>query len=71
MLLLIGIALLALQIAEPVSQIPPIADSIGVFVSPITLPLWLTISLALTTAAASMERALRLRYHWALDAVAN
>ncbi|MDL9946904.1 hypothetical protein QSJ19_15170 [Gordonia sp. ABSL11-1] len=70
-LLLIGVALLALQIAEPISQIPPIADSLGIFVSPIALPVWLNIALGVGAAIASMERALRLRYHWLLDAAAN
>jgi hypothetical protein len=70
-LLLTGIALLVVQIAGPISQIPPIADTLGVFVSPVAVPLWLNIILTLGAAVASMERALRLRYHWALDAIAN
>lgn len=71
MLLLIGVTLLVLQIAEPISQVPPIADSIGSFVSPIALPVWLNTTLGIGAALGSMERALRLRYHWLLDAVAN
>lgn len=70
-LVVAGIGLNLLQIAEPVSRIPPIAETVGVFVSPVALPLWLNITLALLAALASTERALRLRYHWLLDAAGN
>jgi hypothetical protein len=70
-MLLIGASVLALQIIEPVSQIPPVASRIGSFVSPIHLPLWLNIALGLGAATASTERALRLRYNWLLDGAAN
>lgn len=68
-MLAIGVALLILQVAEPISQIPPIADSIGAFTSPVQLPLWLNVTLGIGAVAGSLERALRLRYHWLLDAV--
>ncbi|WP_024804275.1 hypothetical protein [Nocardia sp. BMG51109] len=70
-MLLIGAALLAVQIIEPVSAIPPIAESIGSFRSPISLPVWLNIALGLAAALGSTERALRLRYNWLLDGAAN
>jgi hypothetical protein len=70
-MLLIGAGILALQIIEPVSRIPPVAARIGSFESPIHLPLWLNITLGLAAAAASTERALRLRYNWLLDGAAN
>lgn len=70
-MLLVGIALLLLHVGERLSQIPPVADSVGTFVSPLDLPLWLTIALTIAAALASIERALRLRYHWLLDAAAN
>jgi hypothetical protein len=70
-MLLIGAGILALQIIEPVSRIPPVAARIGSFESPIHLPLWLNITLGLAAAAASTERALRLRYNWRLDGAAN
>ncbi|WP_028280833.1 hypothetical protein [Arthrobacter sp. H5] len=70
-LLIIGVVLLLLQIAGPISQIPPIAERIGTFESPLHLPLWLNIALGAGTAVASMERALRLRYSWLLDGVGN
>ncbi|MFF6879557.1 MULTISPECIES: hypothetical protein [unclassified Streptomyces] len=69
--LLVGAALLILQIAEPVSEIPPVAARIGSFDSPLHLPLWLNITLGAAAALGSMERALRLRYSRLLDSVAN
>ncbi|SNT29219.1 hypothetical protein [Rhodococcoides kyotonense] len=68
-MLVVGVALLILQVAEPISRIPPIADSIGTFTSPIDLPLWLNIALGAGAVIGSVERSLRLRYHWLLDAV--
>ncbi|WP_246482900.1 hypothetical protein [Brachybacterium halotolerans] len=69
--LLVGVALLLQQIAVPVLRIPPIAERIGHVEPLVVLPLWLNITLGLTTAAASTERALRLRFHWLLDAAGN
>lgn len=69
-MLLIGVVLLLLQIAEPISQTPPVAERIGTFESPVDLPLWLNITLGLGAALGSAERALRLRYSW-LDSAGN
>lgn len=69
--LLIGVALLLQQIAVPILQIPPIAEQIGPVEPLIDLPVWLTITLGVAAALASTERALRLRYHWLLDAAGN
>ena len=55
------------QLAEQITSIPPVAERIGTFESPITLPSWLNIGLVVATVLASTERALRLRYHWLLD----
>lgn len=55
------------QVVEQISQIPPIAENVGSFTSPIQLPAWLNVSLVVVTLVASTERALRLRYHWLLD----
>ncbi|MGJ9425926.1 hypothetical protein ACHABX_08800 [Nesterenkonia halotolerans] len=71
LLLLTGIGLNLLQIAEPISQIPPIAQSIGTFESPIHLPLWLNLTLGFGALLASMERALRMQYNPLLDKVGN
>lgn len=55
------------QIIEQITQIPPIAQRSGTFISPFHLPAWANISLLLATTVASTERALRLRYNWLLD----
>jgi hypothetical protein len=62
LMLLIGVGLNLLQLAEPISQIPAIADSIGRFESPVHLPIWINFGLAVGAALASTERAFRLRY---------
>ncbi|MFI6741232.1 hypothetical protein ACIBI9_50665 [Nonomuraea sp. NPDC050451] len=62
LMLLIGVGLNLLQLAEPVSRIPPIAESIGRFESPVHLPIWLNFALAVGAILGSTERALRLRY---------
>jgi len=71
LMLVIGIGLNLLQIADPISQIPPVAESIGTFESPIQLPLWLNLALGAGAVLASMERALRLRYTPLLDMAGN
>jgi hypothetical protein len=68
--LVIGTVLLLVQLAEPISAIPPIADGIGTFDSPVHLPLWLNVGLGFGALAASSDRALRLRYTW-LDSAGN
>ncbi|WP_440072499.1 hypothetical protein [Streptosporangium sp. OZ121] len=62
LMLLIGVGLNLLQLAEPVSRIPPIAESIGRFESPVHLSIWLNFALAVGAILGSTERALRLRY---------
>ncbi|MDI6626574.1 MAG: hypothetical protein QME72_02515 [Rhodococcus sp. (in: high G+C Gram-positive bacteria)] len=70
-MLLIGLVLLALQLLAPISQIPPIAESVDSFTSPVDLPVWLNIALGVGAAVGSIERSLRLRYHWLLDGAGN
>lgn len=65
--LVIALALLISQLIETVTQVEPVAQRIGTFTSPIDLPVWLNITIGAGAAAASMERALRLRYSWLLD----
>jgi catechol 2,3-dioxygenase-like lactoylglutathione lyase family enzyme len=69
--LVVGVGLNLLQLLEPLSRIPPVAAAVGVFESPVHLPIWLNITLGVAAALASTERALRLRYHWLLDGVGN
>jgi hypothetical protein len=59
--LVVGVVAILLQIAEPISAIPPIADTFGRFRSPIHLPLWLDVALGIGAGLASAERALRRR----------
>ena len=67
LLLLVGIGLNLLQIAEPISRIPMIADAFGAFESPLRLPLWLNLALGFGAVVGAVERAMRMRYHWLLD----
>lgn len=67
LMLLIGIALNLLQAAEPISEIPALADTFGPFASPLHLPVWLNLALGFAAVAGAMERALHMRYHWLLD----
>lgn len=62
LLLLAGLGLNLLQLAGPLSEVPPIAERFGTFESPVRLPIWLNIALGGGAVLASMERALRLRY---------
>jgi hypothetical protein len=66
LMLLLGVGLNLLQLAGPISQIPPIAENVGTFESPVRLPIWLNVALAVGAILASTERALRLR-HGVLD----
>lgn len=65
--LVIGLGVNLVQIAEQISDIPPLVERFGRFESPIRLPLWLNITLGIAAGAAGRERALRLKYHWLLD----
>lgn len=68
-LLILGIGLNLLQLLEPISAIPPLVERFGRFESPVHLPLWLNVTLAIGAGLASMERGLRLRYNPLLDGV--
>ena len=69
LMLVIGAGLNGIQLLEPLSQIPPVAEHLGHFESPVRLPLWLNIALGLGAGFAATERALRLKFHWLLDGV--
>lgn len=66
-LLIAGIGLNLLQLLEPISSIPLLVERFGQFESPIHLPLWLNVTLAVGAGLASTERGLRLRYNPLLD----
>ncbi|MEV0219042.1 hypothetical protein [Streptomyces sp. NPDC050704] len=70
--LVIGVVLLVLQLAEQVTRAPEgVAQYVGTFTSPIGLPAWGNTVVGLVTVAASTERALRLRYSRLLDGAAG
>jgi hypothetical protein len=62
-----GLAVALPKTLEVVTHSPIVAQHVGTFVSPIRLPQWANISLAVAGALAAMERALTLRNHWLLD----
>ena len=66
-LLIAGVGLNLVQLLEPISAIPPLVERFGRFDSPVQLPLWLNIALAVGAGLAAVERGLRLRYHPLLD----
>jgi hypothetical protein len=70
-LLVTGIGLNLLQAVGPISRIPPIAELVGTFTSPVQLPVWLNLTLGLGAVLGSTERALRLRHSWLLDRAGN
>ncbi|MBB4788964.1 hypothetical protein BJY27_010011 [Streptomyces rapamycinicus] len=70
--LVVGVVLLALQLAEQITRDPEgVAQYAGTLTSPIDLSGWANTVVGLCTVAASTERALRLRYNWLLDGAAG
>lgn len=69
-LVLVGLCVTVPQIIESISRIPPIADSIGTFTSPVQLPLQLNLLVGLAAVIGSTERALRMRSSW-IDELAS
>ena len=67
---LAGLCIEVPQIIEALSQIPPIADSIGTFVSPVRFPLQVNLLIGLAAVIGSTERALRMRSSW-IDELAS
>ncbi|MBO3095284.1 hypothetical protein [Cellulomonas dongxiuzhuiae] len=65
--LLVALLLGVPQVVEQLTQIPPVAQTVGAWVSPVRLPDEVNIALVVATIAASTERALRLRYSRILD----
>ncbi|MFC7406526.1 hypothetical protein [Georgenia alba] len=55
------------QAMEQLSRIPVVADHLGTFTSPVTLPAWLNTALGVAGVLAALERALSLRHHWLID----
>ncbi|OZF52676.1 hypothetical protein [Rhodococcus sp. 14-1411-2a] len=70
MLVIGGLCVEVPQIIESLSLIPPIADSIGTFTSPVRLPLHVNLLIAVAAVIGSTERALRMRSSW-IDELAS
>ncbi|MCQ4202719.1 hypothetical protein M4J06_007238 [Streptomyces coelicoflavus] len=68
LLLVIGVGLNLVQLAEPLSRVPSVMQRLETFGSPVHLPIWLNLALGLGAVLAGMERAPRLRYSPLLDA---
>jgi hypothetical protein len=66
--LVISLILVIPQAVEFVSGIPVVADRVGSFSSPVTLPSWLNGTVFVAGVIAGIERALTLRNHWLIDA---
>ncbi|MEB8336091.1 hypothetical protein [Streptomyces endophyticus] len=69
--LVAAVAVLVPQLVEQLTAPAAIAQHTGRFHSPVDLPKWANIAIGLATAAASTERALRLRYSRLLDGAAG
>lgn len=66
--LIVSLVLAVPQGLELITGIPKIADNIGTFTSPISLPSWLNTSLLVAGVLAAVERLLMLRENKLLDA---
>lgn len=66
--LLISLALSIPQGLEILTTIDVVADNVGTFTSPISLPGWANTAVLLAGFTAAIERALTLRNHWLVDA---
>ncbi|MEU3269001.1 hypothetical protein [Streptomyces bacillaris] len=69
--LVVALVLLAAQLAERLTEVPPVAERIGAFTSPVHLSFRGNTVLTLVTLTASTERALRLRYSRLFDGAAG
>lgn len=66
----VGLGVSVPQLVETISQIPPVADSVGTFTSPVHLPLHLNLLVGAGAVVGSTERALRMRSSW-IDELAS
>jgi hypothetical protein len=62
--LLVGLAVSLSLAVEAITRIPPVAEHIGTFTSPISLPGWAKIALPAAGAVAGVERSLTFRSQW-------
>lgn len=69
--LLVSLTLSALQGLEFLTEIPPVAERVGTFRSPVSLPAWANTGIVIAGLMAGYERATRVRHHWLLDTAAS
>lgn len=65
--LLISLVLVLPQTLEMLTQVDWVAENIGTFTSPFSLPPWLNTTVLIAGVIAAFERALTLRNHWLID----
>jgi hypothetical protein len=65
--LLVGLAVTLSTVAEQVTRVEVVAQHLGTFTSPITLPGWAKLALPAAGAVAAIDRALRLKSTWMAD----
>ncbi|WP_207897888.1 hypothetical protein [Amycolatopsis pittospori] len=70
-ILLTALAVSLLAGIEAITKVPAVAQHIGTFTSPIHLPRWATITMAVAGALSAVERALRLRYNRLIDTITS
>lgn len=66
--LLTSLAVLFLPTVASISRIDVVAEHLGTYTAPYTLPGWLSTTLTISGLVAALERALTLRNHWLIDA---
>nr|WP_179543019.1 hypothetical protein [Nesterenkonia xinjiangensis] len=69
--LLVALSLSALQGVEVLTEIPPVAERVGTFRSPMRLSAWANTAVVIAGLLAGYERATRVRHHWLLDTAAS
>ncbi|WP_231946487.1 hypothetical protein [Auraticoccus monumenti] len=69
-LVLLGACVAVPQLVETISQVPPVAEALGTFRSPVRLGPTANVAVGIAAVVGSTERALRLRSSW-LDDLAS
>ncbi len=67
LVLVVGLAFALSAVAEQITRIEVVAQSVGTFVPPLRLPGWATVPLAAAGVVAALDRALRLKSTWMAD----
>lgn len=70
-ILTVALTIGLLQGLQIVTEIPPVAERVGTFSSPIHLPAWANVTMAVAAFLSGLERATRLRHNWLIDSAAT